>query len=87
MLQLWFFPHIYTMTQKNTQSFCDNYGKHTPVLIILSLLHADINTAEETGISATSPQNVATLPCEICSTVHSYLPDIYMSNINFVLQW
>ena len=34
-------PHIYTMSQRIPKhSFFDNFGKHGPILITLSLLHS-----------------------------------------------
>jgi len=34
----------YTVSQKNAQTiFCDNFGKHWPILIIHSLLHSEMN--------------------------------------------
>ena len=34
----------YTVSQKTlTESFCDNFGERGPILIILSLLHSEMN--------------------------------------------
>jgi len=54
---MFWFNWIYTVSQKKpTQSFCDNFAKRGPILIILSTFYSQMNW-EETGLtSATSPK-------------------------------
>ena len=67
---------MYTVSQNKTpmQSFCDNFGKYEPILIIISPLHSIINFRRN---SYPTPhlKSVAALPCKIgmfnCATLHN----------------
>ena len=59
--------NMYTVSQSKTpmQSFCDNFGKYGPILIILSPLHPSMNSGKKLLYNPPPHlRHVATLPCE-----------------------